>query len=360
MVRKRTIIMTLIILLLVSFVGCGDSIEKVDEIDGFSLKTEDAYMLFHFRDPYDKKGYILQYNLDNSKSKKYIITDSQFAPSDIFFFDDKYYFASGGYSGTSDILSYDPSNKEFEVIESNQERYIEKFYKDDKGMYITTVIDKNGGNILYDINNKKSISSLENEFILEVASLDDEIISIAINYNNDRCRISKYDRSLNFIAETIIDASVSTYPHLLDDNYLYLFSNYSNGEVYRIDSKLNVTVLDTNLNKLVNSDSIEYGKVIYVGDNKALCQYFYYENETSKTGLVEYEFKDNTVNVKALESNPGEKILNANYKSNEFYTREYKNSKAIIRVRDLDSNDIIKTFNLNNDDVIYFVDKNIK
>lgn len=138
---------------------------------------------------------------------------------------------------------------------------------------------------------------------------------------------------------------------------LYLFSTFSNGEIYQIDSNLNITVLKPKLNISFDPNSFNYGKVVSVGNNKVLCEYFYTNSQNDKSGLIEYEFTDNTLKSKTLNINSKEKLINSNYKENEVYTRESKDSKIIIKVRNLSNYDIIKVFELDNKDIIYFVDK---
>lgn len=359
MKKNKYIIVTSILILICSFyiVNINKKPKIINSINNLSLKDRNSYSFFSFINPIANEGYIFNHSFNSTKQKKYTITDKQFSPSDAYFFNNKYYFASGAYARNSNILSYDINTKSFKTIETNQENYIERFYMDDKGMYITTVSDMNGCNLLYDINNNKSVSSGKDEFILDITSLDNTIIAISLNNTTGNCRLIKYDRNLNFLKDTNINSSISFYPYFATNDYLYLFSTFSNGEIYQIDSNLNITVLKPKLNISFDPNSFNYGKVVSVGNNKVLCEYFYTNSQNDKSGLIEYEFTDNTLKSKTLNINSKEKLINSNYKENEVYTRESKDSKIIIKVRNLSNYDIIKVFELDNKDLIYFVDK---
>ena len=345
--------MNLTIYLLVAsiLIGCTN-MKTLDDITKFSVNGNYKYLLFHFIDPTEKDGYILEINENGDKENKIIIEDPYLAPSDIFWANNKYYFASGGYSCKSDILTYDPSNGKFEVVNTNQNEFIDKIYANGSDLYLTTLIDKLDSNRVYNINNGESINSKEGYFIEHIAVLDEFIITVSSSLDSTHNKIIKYNKEFVKIDEITIRGNINRFSYSSENSYLYLFKNNIEGEIVRIDSNLNMVEYKINEYK---DCVVKYSNIVEVKKDTILAEVKIESNDCSESKLIEIRF-NNDVQVKNIDINSSEKIVNIDYDSNELFTRYYENKKAIIRIRSLENYELKDELIMKNDDPIFFMD----
>jgi hypothetical protein len=336
---------------------------SLKNITEFTTDRKGDYLLFHFTSPLveDSDGYILELNASGKEVNKYNISDPHFAPSDVFYFEDNYYFVSGAYSNDTKVIQYNPRNISMKLLETNQDNYIEKYYKNGNFEYVTTVLDKNSNNELCNVNTGKCVKFSENYRTHEVSMLEDNIISVGVdtkaeNAHNKLVSLKKMNNELETIEETYLD-EMPNYFTYTDNKNLYLFMY--NGDIVKIDSDLNTETYPIDLSSFSkNIEGVTYHKNVVLDENSILMNIELVESDNSISMLARISFGGETPKIDIV-SEGKEMVLNVDEDHSEVYTRTYKNNKTVINIRDINSLKVKNTISLNNEDPIYFVD-NIK
>jgi hypothetical protein len=337
-----------------------ETTEELSDVTIFSPQGDGEYLLFHLRGPYQGKGYINEVSDLGEIIKKHSITDKHFSSSDIFHIQDNYYFTSGGYSGETEVMKYSPSDKKISLIETNQNQFIEKYYRDDVSEYIITVLDKDSTNDICDIQQKKCISSPKGYMAHNITSIDNNVMVVLINNNpvNGAEKISsiqKYDRDLNLIKETTLGLFPNYFTYTHENQKLYLFM--TNGDIVEVDGELNTKSYPMNFSSKI--DGIQYTKNVLIEKGIILLNLTIHEPSKQSSSLVTLSFKNGVPQLKEVADSEGEVVLNIDKESNEVFTKFDENGTTIIKIRDLTTLHVTNTLNLDNNDHIYFVD-NIK
>ncbi|PEO40885.1 hypothetical protein [Bacillus pseudomycoides] len=356
---------------LVSFlflIGCNqsktsESVKEISDVTQFSPKGSGNYLLFHLIDPFGKKGYINEVDSSAKVLKKHTITDNHFSPSDVFHFQDQFYFASGAYSNETQVMKYNPSNKKISLIETGQNKFIEKYYKDDVSEYVITVVNKDDSNDVCDIKKKKCVNLSQGYIAQDITSINNHIIVVGVDNKSMESKekvtvIKKYDRSLNLIKEITLDIlpNYFTFTHQAQKLYLFMI----NGDITEVDSELNIKTYPIDLSKFSQKIArVNYNKNVVIDKDTILLNLEIRELEKKLSSLVKISFKNHTPHLEEIDNSKGESVLNIDQKSNEIFTRSYENKRTIIKIRDLKTLKVTNTLKLENNDPIYFVD-NIK
>lgn len=340
--------------------GCRQS-NAIDDITNFTTKSEGDYLLFHLIDPYDDKGYIIELNESGDEVEKYVITDQRFAPADVFAYQNQFYFASGAYSGDTGVMSYNPATHKISMVETNQDRFIEKYYKDSVSEYITTLSDENGHNTVCDIIQRESMT-WKGYTAYDITSLNDSLIIVGVQHNQisttkNLTVVRKYDRDFNLIKEIKLDSVPNYFTHTSLDQKLYLF--IETGEIIEIDSDLNTTLYPLDLPNKSQNFVMSFNKNVVLDNGDLVMNIKLQEVDTYIDCLARISFKNHIPYIELIDNSHDESIINADEKAKEVYTRSYVNKKAVIKVRDMDDLRVKHEFKLKNANPIYFVD-NIK
>lgn len=138
------------------------------------------------------------------------------------------FFTSGAYSDDTKVMKYNPKKKELSLFDTNQNKFIEKYHKDDKSEYIITVLDKNNNNNeVCDIKLNKCIESLENYRAHTVTTLDNYIIVVGINKTlsstKNSIQLKKFNRNLEALKEVTLDQIPNYFTYTSEDQKLYIF-----------------------------------------------------------------------------------------------------------------------------------------
>lgn len=350
-----------ILLLICMFIlgGCTQD-KQIDDITKFSTDTKGNYLLFHFITPFKEDGYIAEVNADGKVIKKFEITDKHFAPSDVFYYHNNFYFTSGAYSNDSKVLKYNPINRKLSLINTNQKKFIEKFYKDSKSEYIITVIDKNSNNELCDIKVNKCIKFSGDYRAHDVTTLDDYVIVVGIDKTpnptkENIIKVTKFNRNLEVLKEVTLDEVPNYFTYTSEDQKFYLF--LKNGDIIRIDSDLNKSSYPINLTAFSdNIQNVKYNKNVAVDKNRILMDIEVESHDKKIDVLAEISFKNKEPSIKVVQEGIDEDILNVDYETNEVFTRTYVDNKTVIFIRDSKTFDLKKKLVLKSKDPIYFVD----
>jgi hypothetical protein len=347
---------------MIVFGGCVQA-QPLEDLTTFSTDNEGDYLLFHFISPFKKEGYIAEVDHDGKVIKKFKITDQHFAPSDVFYYLNNFYFASGGYSNASKVMKYNPKKRKLSLLDTNQKKFIEKYYKDSKSEYIITVIDKYNNNELCDIKLNKCISFSGNYRAHDVTTLDNYVIVVGVDKSEsttkeDMVKVSKLNRNLEVLEEVTLEQIPNYFTYTSPDQKLYLFMK--NGDIVEIDRDLNIHSYSINFSTL--SDHImevRYRKNVMI-DKKRILVDIEIEEANKKTYiLAEISFENDVPAMKVIQKGKDEDLLNVDYESGEVFTRSYVDNKTVISIRDMKKFDLKNQLILSNKDPIYFVD-NIK
>lgn len=360
---KKIIMIGFAIFILLS--GCNqsktsESVKEISDVTQFSPKESGDYLLFHLIDPFGKKGYISEVDSSSNIIKKHTIIDNHFAPSDVFDLQNQFYFASGAYSNETQVMKYNPANKKISLIETGQNKFIEKYYKDGTSEYIITVVDGEDSNDVCDIKKKKCINLSQGYIAQDITSINDSIIVVGVDNksieNQEKVTvIKKYDRNLNLIKEITLDILPNYFTYTRQNQNLYLFM--INGDIVEIDSELNIKTYPIDLSGFSkNIKRVSYNKNVVIDKDTILLNLEIRESEQKLNSLVKISFKNHNPSLEEVHDSKGESILNIDHKSNEIFTRSYENKRAIIKIRELKTLRVINTLKLENNDPIYFVD----
>ncbi|WP_349407920.1 hypothetical protein [Pseudalkalibacillus sp. SCS-8] len=347
----------IIIILLIVLIGCTPD-KEIDQITQFSTNNDGDYLLFHFIDPFETEGYILEINNSGQVAKKHKIKDKLFAPSDVFYYEQNYYFASGAYSGDTKVVEYQPTKRKLSLINTNQKKYIEKYYKDNVSDYIVTVMDKNDDNEFCDLQLNKCVKLFGEFRVHTVSTLENYIMVVAVDKSGERevVKIKKYDRDLKFLNEITLNKVPNYFTYTsLDNKRLYLFMY--DGDIVEIDSSLNHKIHELNLSE-ISSDilRVKYNKNVVL-NSKSILVDMEIETITDKIHLLnKISFGKNVPKLEIIQSTVNEDILNIDYDANEVYTRSYVNNKTVLTIRDTRLLGIKNKITLDNSDQIYFID----
>lgn len=342
--------------------GCNQS-KELDNVTKFSPSGSGDYLLFHLIDPFKKEGYISEVKNNGDVVCKHRITDEHFAPSDVFQYKDNFYFASGAYSNDSKVMKYSPTKRELSFIETNQEKFIEKYYKDNTSEYIVTVSNKDNQNEVCDIRNKKCVRFPDSYIAHDVTSLNNYVIVVGVDQNamsnKDKVvLIKKLNRNLEVLEETTLDILPNYFTYTSQNQKLYLF--LTNGDIAEIDSDLNVNLHSVNLSPLSkNIEKVLYNKNIILDKNNILINIEIQEPNKSSNFLSKISFENDKPKLEMVKNSGNEDILNVDIDHHEVYTRSYIDNKSVIIVRDINTLKVKNKLKLKNNDPIYFVD-NIK
>ncbi|MDL0434424.1 MULTISPECIES: hypothetical protein [unclassified Niallia] len=349
----------LVISLVFTLSSCIQLEKPVTDIRKFSLEKNNGYLLFHFHTPFTQDGYIKQIDLNGNEIQKYNIEDSLFAPSDVFKFDNNFYFASGAYSNDNKVINYNPQTKKMSLIETKQKKYIEKYFKKSNSEYIITILDSNNQNEYCDITLKKCNYLSEAFRTHDITVLENYVIAVGINKSaiNDQkgiLQIKKMDSNFKPLEEIHLDNMPNYFTYTSPDEKLYLFM--FNGDIVSIDSDLNIKKFPfySFAPFSGNPKIITYNKNVSIDNNTILINFKL--NDEDKSYLAKLNFDKATPTMQIISSNTDEQILNVDDSKPEVYTRSYVNDKTIITVRDITTLKVIKTILLESDDPIYFVD----
>jgi predicted small secreted protein len=349
----------LILFLVLSFVlaSCNNQPGVIKDLTKFSTDKEGEYLLFHFTTPFTEDGYIKEVDKEGKELKKYSIKDERFAPSDVFIFDDKYYFVSGAYSNDTKIIEYNPKSQLMSLVPTHQENFVEKYFKNNNSQYITTVLDKNENNDLCDINKKKCIRFSEHYRTHDVTVLDDSLIAVgvAINNQDNAIKIKKMNKNMETIKEVDLNNFPNYFTFTSPDQKLYLFM--VNGEIVEVDSELNIEQYPMDISSFTTGTiNVTYQKNVMLDPNTILMNLEINESDKKTKLLAKISFKGKLPKIEVIDTNLEETILNVDYKSSEVFTRTYVGKNTIINIRDAKTLKIKHSFKINNNDPIYFID----
>lgn len=342
--------------------GCNQSevVTDIKDVTEFSTENDGNYLLFHLIDPFKEEGYIAEVDESGDDIKKHLITDSRFAPADVFLYEEQFFFVSGGYSNDNKVMSYNPQDQKITMNDTFQEDFVDKFYKNGDQEYIITSYNQDNRNSVCDINAKKCVSIADGYIALDVTVLDGYIIVVGIDEESmdnkeDVTLISKYDGDLNLIEETTLDLIPGYSSYTSTDQSLYLFM--INGEIVEVNSNLETTEHTIDL----PSQSNEYGKVFFnkierLKDESLVMNTEIQESEDSSDFLAHITFENGEPSFTKIEDSEGESVINTDAETGDVYTRSYVDNKAVIKIRDSNDLTIKHVLNLETDDPIYFVD----
>lgn len=294
---------------------------------------------------------------------KHILTDKHFSPSDIFQYEKNFYFASGAYSNDSKVMKYDPKDKSLSLMDTNQDAFIEKFYKNGESEYIMTLIDGNGVNEVCDINLQKCQSFSGKHNALDVTTLNNKVVIVGLDTNalgneENVTSIKMLNKELELIKEVNLNIIPNYFTYTSPDQKLYLFM--INGDIVEIDSNLNTNTFPIDLSSISkNVIKVLYNKNVMLDKNHILVNVEIHEPNKKVTALANISFEKDAPELELIESSYDEIILNVDNDSNEVYTRSYVENKTVINIRDINTLMVKNRIELKNDDAIYFVD-NVK
>ncbi|NDI35482.1 hypothetical protein [Chengkuizengella sediminis] len=348
-------LLTLFILFIVIFTGCTQ-VNKVDDITELSIESQADYLLFEFIKPYERKGYINALDKDGELVDKYVITDKRFGYADVFDFDNNnFYFPNSRFSGISQVMKYNSNTRKFSFINTGQEAFIDKYYKDEVSEYIATNLYTNEVSDICDIKVNKCITTNSWSIVHTVSSLDKYIINVETTHNNHMV-IKKYNRDLEELDKTqLIAKTPNLYPTYTREGKLYLF--LTDGDILEVDRDLNV-----NIHPMDFSAYSKYILEVYYRNNVKLDENSFLtsirlnaaRNERINL-LVKITFEQDKPKMELIQNGDIEDILNADYQVGEVYTSSYTNDQSILTIRDINSLEVINQFFLN--DTVDFVDK---
>lgn len=341
--------------------GCVQE-QKIDDVTKFSTDAKGDYLLFHFMDPYEEEGYIAEVDNEGKVIKNYVIKDTHFAPSIGDYYNNNYYFASAAYSNSTKIMEYNPQKRKFTLLDTNQNKFIDKYHKDSTSQYITNLIDKNGTNEVCDITLKKCVEYSGEYMAHSVTTLKDNVIVVGlhkslINSNKveNSVQIKKFNRKLEPLKEITLDQIPNYFTYTSPDQKLYLFMK--NGEIVEIDSDLNVRSFPINLSNFSgNIEKVKFGKNVMIDEKRILVDMEIVSDGKKADLLAEISFEHDQPVMNVIQQGADEDILNVDYDTVEVFTRSYVNKQTVISIRDLKTYHVKNRLVLRNNDPIYFVD----
>lgn len=362
--RGRSEMKNFLILFCICTIFLGGCVQDkpLDDLTKFSTDNKGDYLLFHFINPLGKEGYISEVDDDGKVIKNFKIRDKHFAPSDVFYYSDNFFFTSGAYSDDTKVMKYNPKKKELSLFDTNQKKFIEKYHKDDKSEYIITVLDKNDNNEVCDIKLNKCIESSESYSAHTVTTLDNYIIVVGINKTlsntKNSIQLKKFNRNLEALKEVTLDQIPNYFTYTSEDQKLYIFMK--NGDIVEIDSDLNVHSYPINISDFSeNIENVKYNKNVMVDKKRILVDMEIKADDKKTDILAEISFEKDVPTMNVIQKGINEDILNVDYETEEVFTRSYVDKKTVISIRDTKKFDLKNRLVLSNKDPIYFVD-NIK
>ncbi|WP_312113913.1 hypothetical protein [Brevibacillus reuszeri] len=335
--------------------GCTPS-QQIDDVASFSPQNKGEYLLFHFMSPFEDEGYILEVDAKGEVKHKLTIKDDHFAPSDVFYNLNNYYFTSGAYSNDFKVMEYNPETRKISLIDTNQNKYIEKYYKDEQSEYIITTLDKNDNNEICDIKKNKCMSIGDGYSAHTLTTLDNFVIVLGAKDGNSSI-VKKYNRDFEFLEEIKMENTPAYFTYTSEDQKLYLFMK--NGDIVDIDSNLKIKTYPINLTSISNNiKEVKYQKNVMLDPKRILVDLEI--KADSKTNMIaEISFDNTGPSFEIISKGTDEDILNVDYTSGEVFTRSSDGKNAVIYVRDTEKLELLHRLVLTNKDAIYFVD-NIK
>lgn len=332
--------------------GCTPS-QQIDNVTSFSPQNKGEYLLFHLMSPFEDEGYIVEVDAQGKVKHKLTIKDEHFAPSDVFYYLNNYYFASGAYSNDFKVMEYNPETRKITLIDTNQKKYIEHYYKDEQSEYIITTLDKNDNNEICDIKKNKCMSIGDGYIAHSLTTLDNFIIVIGLNDRNSSI-VKKYNRDFEFLEEIKMENKPAYFTYTSEDQKLYLFMK--NGDIVEIDSHLKMNTYPINLTSISNNiKEVNYQKNVMLGPKRILMD-LEIKADTKTHMIAEISFDKNGPSFEIINKGTDEDILNVGYTSGEVFTRSSDGKNTVIYVRDTEKLELLHRFVLTNKDAIYFVD----
>ncbi len=307
-------------------------------------------------DPFKHKGYIIEVQDSGNVVYKHSITDKHFSPSDIFQYNGKFYFASGAYSNDTKVMKYNPTSQKLTLIETNQNKFIEKYYNDGDSEYIVSVMDNKNSNDICNIKLKKCVQLSNDYMVHDVTTLNNYVIVVGVDKNaignkENVVLIKKLNKNLETIEESYIDFYPSYFTYTSPDQKLYLFM---------INENLNINTYSMELTDIANNiTNVKYNKNVNIGKDSILVNVEIQEPEKNINFLAKLSFKNGGIQMNTVKDSENEDILNVDSNSNEVFTRSYVDGRTVITIRDTKTLKVKNKLKLDNKDPIYFVD-NIK
>ncbi|WP_342504123.1 hypothetical protein [Lysinibacillus sp. FSL L8-0126] len=334
---------------------------EINDVTNFTTDRQGDYLVFNLMDPVAEKGYIQEFNSNGEIIKRYEISDRLFAPSNIYFFQNKYYFASSGYSGDSKIMSYNPNNSKISFINTGQNDFVERFYMDDDSKFIMTNMDKNLDNKFCKIGLNKCIEFPENYRIHDITILEGAPIVVGIvkdaqENSEDILKIRKYNKDLEIIDEVNLNQYPNYFSFTGKNNKLYLFM-YS-GDIVEISSDLKVSTFSSDFSAIMDDIvNIEFKKNLMLENGDLLINIVLNAIDQKLNFIVKVSFSTGSPQMEIIENTANKNLLNVDYDANEFYTASYKEDKNVISIWDSKTLKIKNKFKLDSTYSVYLVDK---
>ncbi len=336
-------------------------IVEINDITKFTTDRQGDYLVFNLMDPVAEKGYIQEFNSNGKVLKRYEVSDRLFAPSNIYFYQNKYYFASSGYSGDSKVMTYNPNSLKISFLNTGQNDSVERFYMDSESKFIVTNMDKNLDNKFCEIEPNKCIEFSDDYRIHDITMLEGYPIVVGIlkdvqENSENILKIRKYDEDLEIIDEINLNQYPNYFTFTSKNNKLYLFMY--NGDIVEISSDLKVNTFSSDFSTIMDDIvNIEFKKNLMLENGDILINIVLNAINQKLNFIVKVSFSNGSPQMEIIENTANKNLLNVDYDANEFYTTSYEEDKNVISVWDTKTLKIKNKFMFDSTYSAYLVDK---